>query len=485
MSVTLLKNYINGEWVESKATDFFDTLNPATGEVLGKVPLSPAAEVDEAVRSANAAFGEWRSTPPVTRARYLFRMKDALEKNFEELARLTTVEAGKTIDESRAELRRAIEMVEVACGIPSLMMGSNLEDVAKNIDCTAVRQPIGVFAAIAPYNFPLMVPFWFWPFAIACGNTFLLKPSEQDPLSQQKILEIVDEDVGFPPGVFNMVHGAKDTVTAILEHPNIKGVSFVGSSPVARIVYKKCGETGKRVQSFGGAKNFHVVMPDAKMDNAVSAVLGSAYGCAGQRCLAASVVLAVGDGYEPFKKAFVSAASKIKTGYGIDESVQMGPVISKRHKERVLSYIEKGIKEGAELILDGRRVDTPGYENGFFVGPTVFDKVKPNMTIAREEIFGPVLSIVQTESLDEAIEIIRKNEYGNTTTIYTTNGRSARDFTYRAECSMMGVNVGIASPMAFFPFGGTKGSFFGDVKGHGREVIDFFTDKKVVITRWL
>lgn len=484
MGAKLLKNYVGGEWVESKSAEILDTINPATGEVIGRVPLSTADEVDEAVRVAEGAFWEWRTTPPVTRARYFYRLKDVLEDNFEELAKITTVEAGKTSDESRGELRRAIEMVEVACGIPSLMMGSNLEDISKNIDCTATRQPLGVFAAIAPYNFPLMVPFWFWPFAVACGNTYIVKPSEQDPLSQQRIFELIDEEGGFPPGVLNLVNGGKETVTSLLENPVIKGISFVGSSAVAKIVYRKCGETGKRVQSLGGAKNFLVVMPDADLDVTVPALIGSAYGCAGQRCLAASVVITVGDIYQPFKKAFSEAVAKIKVGYGTDETVQMGPVISRRHQEKVLSYIEKGIEEGAELILDGRSPNVPGYENGFFVGPTIFDKVKPEMVIANEEIFGPVMGIMNVGTLDEAIDIIRRNEYGNATSIFTRSGKAARDFKYRAECSMMGINIGIAAPMAFFPFGGTKGSFFGNTKGHGKEVIDFFTDKKVVISRW-
>lgn len=485
MAPELVKNYIGGEWIQSKSNEVLDVLNPASGEILGRIPLSTAEDVGAAVKAAENAFWEWRSTPPVTRARYMFQLKGVLEGNFEELAKLTTTEAGKTLDESRGELRRAIEMVEVACGIPSLMMGSNLEDIAKNIDCSSVRQPLGIFAAIAPYNFPLMVPFWFWPFAVACGNTYIVKPSEQDPLSQQRIFELIDEEVGFPPGVVNMVGGGRQTVEALLDNRAIKGISFVGSSAVARIVYKKCGEVGRRSQCLGGAKNFHVIMPDANLGVTIPAMMGSAYGCAGQRCLAASVAIAVGDVYEPFKKAIVEAASKLKVGFGIDETVQMGPVISKKHQQRVFSYIEKGVSEGAELILDGRTIKVKGYEKGFFVGPTVFDKVRPEMAIAREEIFGPVLSIMQAGDLDEAIDVIRKNEYGNTTSIYTANGKAARDFSYRAECSMMGVNIGIAAPMAFFPFGGTKGSFFGDVKGHGREVIDFFTDKKVIITRWV
>jgi malonate-semialdehyde dehydrogenase (acetylating)/methylmalonate-semialdehyde dehydrogenase len=484
MTGKLLKNYIGGTWVESKAKETLDVLNPATGEKIGQTLLSTASEVNEAVKAAQNAFPDWRKTPPLARARYLYRLKTALEDNFEELAKLTTIEAGKTLDESRGELRRAIEMVEVALGIPSMMMGYNLEDVAEGIDCSATRQPLGVFAAIAPYNFPLMVPFWFWPFAVACGNTYIVKPSEQDPLSQHRICEIIDEEVDFPPGVLNFVHGGKETVNAILENPIVKGVSFVGSSTVAKIIYKKCGETGKRVQSLGGAKNFAVIMPDANIDAAVPAVIGSAFGCAGQRCLATSVALTVGESYEPFKKAIVSAVSKIKVGFGLDESVQMGPVISNKHREKVLSYIEKGVQEGAELILDGRKIKISGCEGGFFVGPTIFDKVKAEMTIAKEEIFGPVLAIIQVETLDDAIDIIQKNEYGNASSIFTRSGKAARDFKYKAPCSMVGVNIGIPAPMAFFPFGGNKGSFFGDIKGHGPEIVDFFTDKKIVIERW-
>ncbi len=485
MSVKLARNYIKGEWVESKSTEIADVRNPATGEVIGCVPLSPASEVDDAVQAAKEAYWEWRSTPPLTRARYLFRLKDILEENFEDIARLTVTEAGKTLDESRAELRRAIEMVEVACGIPSLMMGKTLEDVARGIDCFSMRQPLGVFAAVTPYNFPTMVPFWFWPFAVACGNTYVLKPSEQDPLTQQFIFDLIDEEVGFPPGVLNLVNGAKDTVTAILEHPDIKGVSFVGSSKVARIVYRKCGETGKRVQSLGGAKNFLVAMPDMNIEASVPNIISSAYGCAGQRCLACSTIIAVAEIHEPIRDAFLDAARRMKVGYGMDETVQMGPVISQAHKERVLGYIEKGIEEGAGLVLDGRSIKVEGYENGYFIGPTIFDNVTDDMVIANEEIFGPVLGIMHADTFDEAIGIIRKNSYGNAASIFTKSGKWAREFTYRAECSMMGINLGIAAPMAFFPFGGTKGSFFGDIKAQAAEVIDFFTDKKVVISRWI
>jgi malonate-semialdehyde dehydrogenase (acetylating)/methylmalonate-semialdehyde dehydrogenase len=482
MSVKVVRNYVNGDWIQSESKEILDITNPSTGEVIGRVPLSTPRETDRAVDAAKEAFWEWRTTPPVARAQYFFRLKDVLERTFEDVVRVTSLDAGKTLDESRGELRRAIEMVEAACGIPSLMMGSNLEDVANNIDCASTRQPLGVFAAITPYNFPTMVPFWFWPFAVACGNTFVVKPSEQDPLTQQMIFELMADEVGFPPGVVNLVNGGKQSVDALVENPDVKGISFVGSSKVARIVYKKCGETGKRAQCLGGAKNFVVVMPDASLEATVPAIVHAAYGCAGQRCLAASVVIAVGDIYEPLKDALLTAARTIRVGPGTEENIQMGPVISMEHRKRVLSYIEKGIEEGARLLLDGRQIEAKG---GFFVGPTIFDGLTTDMIIANEEIFGPVLGIMHVEDLDQAINVIRENPYGNAASIFTASGKWAREFTYRAECSMMGINVGVAAPMAFFPFGGTKGSFFGDVKAHGREVIDFFTDKKVVITRWI
>jgi malonate-semialdehyde dehydrogenase (acetylating)/methylmalonate-semialdehyde dehydrogenase len=415
----------------------------------------------------------------------MFRLKEVMEENFEEVAKLTVMEAGKTLDESRAELRRAIEMVEVASGIPSLMMGKSLEDVAKSIDCVSVRQPLGVFGGITPFNFPTMVPFWFWPFAIACGNTYVLKPSEQDPMTQQFLFDLIDEEVGFPPGVLNLVNGSKETVVALLDHPDIEGISFVGSSVVAKIVYAKCGETGKRVQSLGGAKNFLVAMPDMNIEGSIPNIISSAYGCAGQRCLASGTIIAVGDVYEPIKNALLEAARRIKVGYGLDESVQMGPVISKAHMEKVLGYIEKGIEEGAELLLDGRTLVVEGFENGYFIGPTIFDKVTKDMVIANEEIFGPVIAIIRTDDFESAMKIVRASNYGNASSIFTTSGKWAREFAYRAEASMMGINLGIAAPMAFFPFGGTKDSFFGDTKAHGSEVIDFFTDKKVIITRWI
>lgn len=480
-----VRNFVNGEWTDSSSEKTFDVWNPGKGEVIGQVPLSTREEIDAAVQVAQDAFEEWRETPPITRARYFFRLKEILERDYEEIARIVTQEHGKIIDEARGSVRRAIENVEVAAGIPSLMMGYNLEDgAAAGIDEEVVRQPLGVFAAICPFNFPAMVPFWFWPYAVACGNTFIVKPSEQVPLTQQRIFECIEE-AGFPPGVINLVNGAKDTVEAILDHKDVRGVSFVGSTPVAKYIYSKAAANGKRAQCQAGAKNSLVVMPDAVLDKAVPNMMSSLFGTAGQRCLAGSVMVTVGDAYEPAKRKLVEQASKLKVGYGLDETVQMGPVISKKSKDRIIGYIEKGIEEGARLLLDGRNVEVPGYPNGFYVGPTIFDEVTADMKIAQDEIFGPVASIVHVRNLDEAIEFIHKSPYGNAASIYTQTGKAARDFRYRVQCGNIGVNIGIVAAMAYFPFAGYKESFFGDTHGQGRDAIHFFTERKVVITRWL
>jgi malonate-semialdehyde dehydrogenase (acetylating)/methylmalonate-semialdehyde dehydrogenase len=483
MSFGTLRNYVGGKWVGSKSSQTLEVRNPATDEVLAQVPMSTKDEVNEAVAVAQDAFKEWREVPPVVRARYFFDLRNVLEEHFEEISRLLVQENGKTLPEARGSMRRAVEMVEVAAGIPSLMMGHNLEDVAKGIDCVAVRQPLGVFGCVTPFNFPAMVPLWFFPFAVACGNTFVVKPSEQTPLCQKRIFELM-HDVGIPPGVVNMVNGAKEAVQALLDNEDVKGVSFVGSSPVARYVYETAAAKGKRVQALGGAKNFLVVMPDADLDSTVDALIDSCYGCAGERCLAGSVLLVVGDVYDAFKKKFLEAAKKIVVGNGLDEGTTMGPVISKKHKEKVLGYIASAVREGAELLLDGRSVKVEGYPNGYFVGPTIFDNVKPSMAIAQEEIFGPVVSLMRVKNLEEALELISQNEFGNATSIFTKNGGAAREFVYRVGISMIGVNIGVAAPMAFFTFGGAKGSFFGDLKAHGKDSIEFFTDKRVVISRW-
>jgi len=480
-SPSLVKNYIGGQWVAARTGQTLQVCNPATTEALARVPLSTAADIDDAVRAARDAFPAWRATPPLERARYFFRLKELLEEHFEDLARTLTAENGKTLPESRGSVHRAIECVEVATGIPSLMMGRVLEDVARGIDCEAIRQPIGVFACIAPFNFPFMVPLWFLPFAVACGNTFIVKPSEQVPLSQQELFALIHE-VGFPPGVVNLVNGAKEAAERILEHPDIQGVSFVGSSAVARHVYAECGKHGKRVQALGGAKNLIIIMPDAQLERSVENIAESVFGCAGERCLAGAVLVPVGEIYESFREKFVRRAAAIKIGNGLEPGVEMGPVISGKHRDRVLAYIEKGIEEGAELILDGR--NPPVREKGYFVGPTIFDKVTRNMVIAQEEIFGPVACILPVGTLDEALDLIHEHELGNAASIFTTSGHAARRFRYEAEPSMMGINIGVAAPMSFFSFGGAKGSFFGDLKAHGWESIDFFTDRKVVISRW-
>ncbi len=479
----VIKNYVNGQWVDSKSSQILDVVNPATTEVIARVPLSTPDEVRTAIQAARDAFPEWRETPPVTRARYMFTLKDLMEEHFEDLARTIVEEEGKCIDEGRGEVRRAIENVEVAAGIPSLMMGYNAEDIAPGIDEECVRQPLGVFCMIPPFNFPLMVSLWFAPYAVACGNTYIVKPSEQVPLSQRALFELIDA-ADFPEGVINLVNGAKEVVDTLLDSPDVEGVSFVGSTRVGRYVYQKATENGKRAQCQAGAKNFLVVMPDADLDRTVASLLTSFFGCAGERCLSGSVLLPVGDVYEPLKQRFVDAASKLKVGYGLDETVQMGPVISKNHMERVLRYIEKGLDEGAKLLLDGRRTKVEEYPDGYFIGPTIFDEVRPEMTIANEEIFGPVVSIVAVKDLDEAIDIIHANPYGNASSIYTSSGKWAREYKYRVQCGNIGINIGIVAPMAFFPFSGAKQSFFGDLHGQGRDAIDFFTEKKVVISRW-
>ena len=480
---TTLRNYIGGEWVAAHRAETLELTNPATGESLGRVPLSGAREVNEAVAAAQAAFLKWREVPPVVRARYLFKLKFLLEQHFEDIATTVTRENGKTLDEARGSVRRGIENVEHACGIPTLMMGKTLEDVASGIDCEYVRQPLGVFAAVTPFNFPAMVPCWFWPYAIATGNTFILKPSEQVPLSATRIVELAHE-AGIPAGVLNLIHGGKDAVNALLAHAGISGISFVGSSPVAKYVYQEAARFGKRVQALGGAKNHVIVMPDADMDRAVANISESLFGCAGQRCLAGSVVVATGKAYEPFRDALLESAKSLRLGYGLEPGVSMGPVVSAKHKERVLSYVESGQKDGATLLLDGRASKVDKHPRGHFVGPTVFDGVQPDMTIGREEIFGPVAAVTRVSNLEEGIELVQRSGFANATSIFTTSGRAAREFRYRIGVSMIGVNIGVAAPMAMFPFGGTKGSFFGDLKAHGSDAVEFYTDKKVVISRW-
>ena len=477
----LLSNFIAGRWVGSTAVEHVDVTNPARGIVIARTPLSPAADVDAAVRAAAAAFPEWSETPPVVRARTMFKFKQLLEEHFEDIARLVTTEHGKTLDESRGSVRRAIECVEVACGAPSLMMGHGLENVSAGIDCVAMRQPIGVCAAITPFNFPAMVPLWFLPFAVVCGNTFVLKPSEQVPLSAQRMFELLGK-CDLPPGVVNLVHGGQQVVEAICAHPGIKAVSFVGSTPVARLVYQKATHAGKRVQALGGAKNFIVVMPDANLDRAMPIIAESFYGCAGERCLAGSILVPVGESHTEVRDRMVAAAESITVGDGLEPGVTMGPVISARHRERVLGYVEKGVAEGAKLVADGRTRPVPA--DGYFVGPTVFDQVSLQMTIGREEIFGPVATVAPVKSVDEVFTMMQRHPNANATSIFTSSGKAAREFSHRATASMVGVNVGVAAPMSYFPFGGARDSFFGDLKVHGRDAFTFYTDQKVTITRW-
>ena len=481
--VRILDNFIGGRWVNASTAEFFDVHNPAVGDVIGRTPLSTGADVDAAVQAATQAFPAWRDTPVNARAQVLYRFKALLEEHFEEMARIVTTEHGKTLGEARGSVRRGIECVEVACGAPSLMQGFGLEDISAGIDCHVVRQPLGVCAAIAPFNFPAMVPMWFLPFAIATGNTFVLKPSEQVPLSQRKMVELLSR-CDLPAGVVNIVNGGRDVVNAICDHPGIRAVSFVGSTPVAKHVYQRGTHAGKRVQALGGAKNFVVVMPDANFDRSIDIIAESFYGCAGERCLAGSMLVPIGSAHAEARDRMVATAKALRVGDGAQPGVTMGPVISAAHKERVVGYINKGVAEGAKLLVDGRETRVADRPHGYFVGPTVFDEVSTRMAIGHEEIFGPVASICPVKTLDEAIALMKSHPNANATSIFTSSGKAAREFAKHATASMVGVNIGVAAPMAYFPFGGAKDSFFGDLKAHGRDGIEFYTDKKVTISRW-
>jgi malonate-semialdehyde dehydrogenase (acetylating)/methylmalonate-semialdehyde dehydrogenase len=484
MDIKVAKNYINGEWVAIKGKESQNVINPSTGGIIGTVNLSTEEETCAAIAAAKAAFPEWRATPPVTRARYMFKLKTLLEERFNDLVKICSMEAGKTLEESRGEVRRGIEVVEVMSGIASLMKGQAMEDIAAGLDCMVYRQPLGVFAAVCPFNFPVMVPLWFLPPAIATGNTFVLKPSETVPFSMQITYEILDE-LNLPPGVVNLVNGGKDAVNTILRHPDVAGVSFVGSTAVAKYIYSESAKYGKRVQSLGGAKNFMLIMPDANIIGTANALMGSCFGCAGQRCLAGSNVVAVGDVHDKIRDILLEKAKTLKVGVATDPASQMGALVSKKAYDKVLQYIEIGIKEGAKLLLDGRNVKVEGDgANGYFIGPTIFDDVTPDMTIAKEEIFGPIFSIMRAKDFDEAMSWIDNCPYANAGSIFTASGKWAREFGYRLPASMCGVNIGIAAPMSFFSFGGARQSFFGDLKAHGSESIDFYTDRKVISARW-
>ncbi len=483
-STRLLDNYIGGRWTPATAGEELDVTNPATGEVLARVPLSGASDLDAAVAAARAALPEWRAVSTIERARRLFTLREQLTARHEDMARSVTVEMGKTIGDARAEVSRMIEMVEAACAIPTTMQGRILEDVSRNIDAETVRQPVGVCAAIVPFNFPAMVPFWFLPFAIACGNAFILKPSEQVPLTQQIAFEVLD-GLGLPDGVVNLVNGGREIVEGILAHPGIDAVSFVGSAPVAKIVYEQSAKAGKRVQALGGAKNHMVVMPDAVIDKTVAGLLGSAFGAAGQRCMAGSVVVTVGAAHDRLMPPLIEATEALKVGDGLDAGTDVGPVVSCAARDRIRDWIDRGVADGARIVVDGREVGGDGLSpDGAYVGPTILDGVTADMAIAQEEVFGPVLTVIHAATLDEAIDIVNRSRFGNGTSIFTESGASVRRYRHEIEAGMIGVNIGVAAPVAFFPFSGWKDSFLGDLHAHGPDAVDFFTRKKTVTSRW-
>lgn len=478
-----LQNYINGQWHPATASEHLNVINPATAETLAQVPLSSGQDVNTAVEAASQAFGSWRRTPATERIQYLFHMKQLLEENFEEIARTITLECGKTIGESRGEMRRAIENVEVACGIPNMMLGDFSEDIARGIDEIMIRQPVGVCAIIAPFNFPGMIPFWFLPYAIATGNTVVVKPSEKVPLTMKKVFELF-EQLNLPAGVVNLVHGGKEAVDALLDHPTVRAISFVGSTAVAKYIYARSAANGKRVQAQGGAKNPLIILPDADMEMTTRITADSAFGCAGQRCLAASLAITVGDARHSFTEAIADAAATRTVGFGLDETVQMGPVITQPSKERIQSLIAKGTEQGASIVVDGRNPTISGYENGNFVRPTIISDVTAGNELAHTEIFGPVLSLMHANTIDDAIALVNSGQYGNMACLFTSNGAAARKFRYEADAGNIGINIGVAAPMAFFPFSGWKESFFGTLHGQGKHALEFFTQTKVVVERW-
>jgi malonate-semialdehyde dehydrogenase (acetylating) / methylmalonate-semialdehyde dehydrogenase len=478
---TVLKNFINGAWVSSTSGKTLDVPNPATNQLLTRVPISSREDVDLAVAAAKEAFTKWKKVPVPKRARILFKYHYLLIENHEKLAQLIVEENGKAYKEAYGEVQRGIECVEFASGAPTLMMGETLSGIAEDIDSEMFRYPLGVVGGITPFNFPMMVPLWMFPLAVACGNTFVLKPSERTPILANRLAELFLE-AGAPPGVLNVVHGAHDVVNGLLDHEDIAAISFVGSQPVAKYVYERAAAKGKRVQALSGAKNHHIVMPDADIEKAVQHVISSTFGSAGQRCMACSAVVVVGDN-EPFVKAVKQKADELIIGNGMDDEVLLTPVIRKEHREKALGYIEKGIAEGAELLRDGRNEmeDNP---NGNFLGATIFDHVRPDMTIAKEEIFAPVLSLLRAADLDEGLEYIRKSRYGNGATIYTNNAKAIRQFREEADAGMLGINVGVPATMAFFPFSGWKDSFYGDLHVNGKDGLNFFTRKKMITSRF-
>lgn len=481
----LLKNYINGSWANSREAGSIDVINPATQEVMGKVPFGAetAEDLGQAVESATKAFKSWSQEPVMKRVQPLYKLKFLLEENLEDLARTITMECGKTLAESRGELQRAIENVEVACGMPVMMQSEFSENIAGGIDEFMIRQPLGVCGCIAPFNFPGMIPFWFLPYAIAAGNTFIIKPSEKVPLTMIKVFELIDQ-LDLPKGVISMVHGGKETVDAILDHPEIKAISFVGSTQVARYVYSRGTANGKRVQAQGGAKNPIVVLPDADIEMSTQIITDSTFGCAGQRCLAASNIITVGDQQGSIKESLYESAKNRKTGYGLEEAMEMGPVINSASKERISRLIDKGLNEGGKLLLDGRGKQISGFEKGNFIQPTIIEDLPLDGELLKTEIFGPVMSLIQLKTIDEALQLVNKGAYGNMACIFTSSGANARKFRSLANAGNIGINIGVAAPMAQFPFSGWKESFFGDLHGQGRHAVEFFTQTKVVVERW-
>ncbi len=479
----ILKNYINGQWCESKESRVRDVINPANGQILARVPSGSKDDIDFAAESAHRAFWPWRNTSAPQRIQYLFRMKQIIEANADEIAEICTSECGKTFAESKGEIVRAVENIEVACGIPKLLQSDFSEDIATGIDEFYIRQPLGVGASISPFNFPVMIAFWFMPYAIACGNTYIIKPSEKVPLTMTRIFELFEE-LKLPEGVLNLVHGGKATVDAILEHPYIRAISFVGSSPVAKYIYQTGTAHGKRVQALGGAKNPVVIMPDADEDTTVKIITDSAYGCAGQRCLAAAIVLTVGKAGEIFTEKLIQASKAKRIGNGMTPGVEIGPVITRESKERIETLIQKGLDNGARLLLDGRKINIPGGEEGNFMGPTILADVDSESEIYKTEIFGPVIILNNVDSLEDAIKLTNQSRHGNAASIFTTNGAAARKFRHDALAGNIGINIGIAAPMAFFPFSGWKESFYGDLHGQSFHAVEFYTQTKVVIERW-
>jgi malonate-semialdehyde dehydrogenase (acetylating) / methylmalonate-semialdehyde dehydrogenase len=482
--VTTCKLLVDGKWIDSSATEYGDIANPSTGEIIGKVPMCSAKDVDLAVQAAQKAFPAWRDTPIVERARVMFKFKNLLEEHYEEIARIVTREHGKTFVEAKASVQRGIEVVEFACGIPSLFYGESMSNIATNVDAETIRFPLGVCAGITPFNFPAMVPLWMYPIALTCGNTFVLKPSEKVPLSSIYIAELLKQ-AGLPDGVFNIVHGGKDCVNAILTHPLIKAISFVGSTAIAKYVYETGTANGKRVQAAGGAKNHIIIMPDADMDQTVHALQASAFGCAGERCMAGSLALPVGSAADKLMPRLIESTQKMKVG-PTDGTAKpdMGPLVSADHLAKVRSYIDAGEKEGAQLSLDGRKLTVAEAPRGFFLGPTIFDHAKAEMKIVKEEIFGPVLSVVRVSDIEEAIALGDNCEFGNGAVIFTNSGRTAREFKQRFNAGMIGINVGVPASMAWFSFTGWNRSFFGDLHIQGKEGIQFYTQQKMTMTRW-